>query len=799
MEAAARQPAVLAHLRTVRNLPPAHLDTDERAALASLARVLLHAASQLKLVFRDAGCVDHSEIAAVARQALNAATGLGEDTLRHTARVTHLLIDEFQDISPEQLELVQAITSGWAEGDGHSLFCVGDPMQSIYLFRDAEVGLFLQVRANGVGDIRLEPLQLTRNFRSQQALVEWSNQAFRQIFPPVENLRSSAVTFLAAQVARATDVRLSAEVRILAQADDDAVAEARHIARELMELREKSPELRVAVLVQSRALAGPILRALRDRGMPVLGVDLASLAERPVVRDLAALGQALLDSGDRTAWLAVLRAPTCGLLLADLLVLAEAEGPGPLVERLDRPDVLVGLSADALARLRRAGPVLQAAWRARGSRGIAENIEQCWLQLGGSAACSDAAELDVARQFLLALRNLEEREGPLAPRRLAALADRLLDRGHAVGANPVEVLTIHAAKGLEWDVVFVPGLGRGTRRDDAPLLYSLELPGSRGSDLLLAVRSLGRPNTSDPLARYIRFLQSERQDNERLRLLYVAATRARLRLYLSGHAPQDRNGQARPRSGSLLQRLWPAVAHEFAGLAPGRAQPAADGAALPMLWKRLPADFQPPQAPCLPDFESLTRAQADDDESWIEFAWVGPLARAAGTVMHAELERLARMGEAAVSELASRTHACATGLRELGIPADLAASTASQIIARLAQLVREDTARWLLFAAHRTDASELRLSGMVDGELRNVVIDRSFVAADGTRWIVDYKTGVHHGSGLEEFVARELTRYAPQLRLYAALASRLGPEPVRAALYFPWLGEFRELQSATST
>ena len=106
---------------------------------------------------------------------------------------------------------------------------------------------------------------------------------------------------------------------------------------------------------------------------------------------------------------------------------------------------------------------------------------------------------------------------------------------------------------------------------------------------------------------------------------------------------------------------------------------------------------------------------------------------------------------------------------------------------------REERVRWLLFTPHRGAASELRLTGFVDGELRNAVIDRSFIDADGTRWIVDYKTSQHAGGGLDEFIDRELARYAAQLRLYTQLARGLGPEPVRAALYFPWLGEFREL------
>ncbi len=143
--------------------------------------------------------------------------------MRHTLRVSHLLVDEFQDTSPEQLELVQALTSGWEQGESRSLFLVGDPMQSIYLFRDSEVGLFLQTRAAGVGQIPLEALQLTRNFRSQAGLVGWVNRVFARIFPRVENLRSSAVTFLPSEAARAADERLQAQVRLWPQPQDDAM------------------------------------------------------------------------------------------------------------------------------------------------------------------------------------------------------------------------------------------------------------------------------------------------------------------------------------------------------------------------------------------------------------------------------------------------------------------------------------------------------------------------------------------------------------------------------------------------
>ncbi len=268
-----------------------------------------------------------------------------------------------------------------------------------------------------------------------------------------------------------------------------------------------------------------------------------------------------------------------------------------------------------------------------------------------------------------ALRRLIEREGRLQPARLAELAARLRGRDEVAGENPVEVLTIHHAKGLEWDVVFVPGLGRTGAADRPPLLRSLELPAPAGdTDLLLAVRSLGEGDATDPLARYITRLQAERLRNERLRLLYVAATRARHRLYLAGHAAPDKDGEPRPASRSLLALLWPAVREEFRGLQQDATpNPVSQVAPLKMLWNRLPTGFRLPQAPPLPVIESLTRAQRVRMRIRWSSAGSDRWRRASGTVMHAELERLALLGTAGLAGLAAREGACAAGLREQGI------------------------------------------------------------------------------------------------------------------------------------
>ena len=127
------------------------------------------------------------------------------------------------------------------------------------------------------------------------------------------------------------------------------------------------------------------------------------------------------------------------------------------------------------------------------------------------------------------------------------------------------------------------------------------------------------------------------------------------------------------------------------------------------------------------------------------------------------------------------------------MPARERDEAADLIVSALGRTLADARGRWILKNTHRDARSELALTGIAAGSLRSVVIDRSFVDEEGTRWVIDYKTSRHEGAGLEEFLASELERYRPQLSTYQALARELGPEPVRAALYFPLLSAFREL------
>lgn len=128
-----------------------------------------------------------------------------------------------------------------------------------------------------------------------------------------------------------------------------------------------------------------------------------------------------------------------------------------------------------------------------------------------------------------------------------------------------------------------------------------------------------------------------------------------------------------------------------------------------------------------------------------------------------------------------------------GISGDELGDAVETVVTALARVQADDRGRWLFDDTHRETASELALSGFEAGRIVHAIIDRMFVDAEGTRWIIDYKTSRHGGGAIEDFLDSEMERYRPQLERYARLAAALGTEPVQVALYFPLLGAFRIL------
>jgi len=774
-------------LADLKRLPPACYSDAQWETLTAIAELLPHALAQLKVVFQARGEVDFTEVAQGALAALGEEDAPTDLALALDYRIRHLLVDEFQDTSITQYELIARLTGGWEPGDGRTVFAVGDPMQSIYRFREAEVGEFLRTwERERLGNVAVEPVRLSANFRSQAGIVAWVNDAFARILPAHEDAASGAVPYTASSPVHAP--LPGAAVEVYPFFSDDREGEAKRVVELVGDARRNEPRATIAILVRNRSHLGEIVPRLKAEGLRFRAIEIDALGARPVVNDLLALTRALAHPADRVAWLAVLRAPWCGLTLADLCALCEGRGDETVWDSMRDGS---RLSADGRERLARTRELMGAALANRLRGPLRDAVEGCWLALGGPACVESETDLEDAEIYLDALSEFEEAGALPDP---AAFEERLaelwaLPDVHAAESD-VQIMTIHKAKGLEFDHVIVPGLGRTPRADDKRLFLWIERPGREAPELLVApIEEAGAQD--DPIYAWLRRLDAERAGHEAARLLYVAATRAKKRLHLLGAAKLEDGVPKRPSQASLLAKLWPAVEAKFVEAAGAHGEPQAEdepARALPSQeLVRLGSGWRTPDPPAAVAWQATMEDTSIRDD--IEFSWAGETARRVGSVVHRWLQRIAEdemqgwSGER-VARLRGRF---AKELEERGVQASELEEAVERVRAALANTLDDVRGKWLL-GPQRESRNEYRLSAAGREGVRHYVIDRVFVDENGERWIVDWKTSRHEGTDVEGFLDRERERYRAQMERYREV---LGGG--RCGLYFPVHGGWREV------
>jgi ATP-dependent exoDNAse (exonuclease V) beta subunit len=572
-----------------------------------------------------------------------------------------------------------------------------------------------------------------------------------------------------------------------------------------------------------------VAEALREAAIPFRAVELEELSQRPEVLDALALAHALLNREDRVAWLGVLRAPWCGLSLADLHTLTSADD----AELLKRPvpelvaERLHLLTAEGRTAAGRVLHVVETVPRIRFAQpavSLGTWIEEAWLMLGG-AQCVDAAAHANLDLLWRALDALPEGEQDLLGPALDAALERLkaLPDPDAESECGVQLMTIHKSKGLEFEVVIVPELQAATARGSVKMLSWLErgLPGAEESEDLtefLVAPQASKGSDSGATKKWVDRAYHEREVQEMRRLLYVAATRAREELHLLARPAYktEKDGSltlVEPRE-SLLRTAWPALEADVrarfdAWCVPRETQVADIAAAaenlLAMLapergtlLRRLPSDVRI-------DSSLSLAAAAEPAVAGIGKLYErhegGVLSRALGVGVHALLEELARLRateswDAASTLLARMEPRIAATVRGSGVEREQASRIASRAMEIALRAAEDAAGRWIL-SPHAGAASEVRWAGVVNGRLRTVQVDRVFRAGaeplteDGAVWwIVDYKTAQDDGA---DAALPELRRmFAPQIEAYAQVLRNLrgADAQIRGGLYYPRMMRF---------
>lgn len=790
------QPALLQGLWQTQCLPHRLVDSAQLDVMSQFFQCLRLLEATLQDTFRTEGTLDFTEMAQRALQALGNAQAPSELLLKIDMDLRHILIDEFQDTNIAQKTLLTQLCSGWERHDGRTLFLVGDPMQSIYRFRNAEVALFLDIAEKAqrnqdlpeseqrgvIGEVVMHYLQLCENFRSDAGIIDWVNLNFSQVFPEADTPELGGIRYSPSQAFRpvGADPAVQAYPFYYAKTPDDALADhcpgmcydnreqadrmmAEHTVALIREAQQRGHG--VAVLVRSRSHVDTLYPLLREAGVPVRAVNMEPLGHRPEVQDLLQLLRALTHEGDRLAWLSVLRAPFCGFDLPSLSLLFEANTqqsvPSILRQRLaDAEWCQAHLSEDARTRLHWVGQLLLQSHLEDDSLGA--RGERLWQQLGGDALYAQPA----ARKNVQTLLNVVDDIAQYGLLDLTLLEEKIKDlyAEPDTAPNAVSLMTMHAAKGLEFDEVILYGLHKIPRVDTGELL---EIESDRGR-LLMGLIKEKATGEEDRITRLIRQRNHMRAAYEEQRLFYVACTRAKKRL----HMPYLQAVDSDPSSRSMLRflRALPpgAVVHSHQP-ATVTSQPTPHG----FQWHR-PLLQRYTQAYLRQQQRHLPEATATLSPRWV---FDNGSAAAEGTVVHHCLEQLGRQGLVPDSFQRWRPMVQYT-LQTLGVDSDTLAASTDRVMQLMDTLLHNERVRTLI--QHPNAKREWVLHNS-DGQHKVIDVVLFEPEADV---IVDYKTNAPNtDESPDAFAQRLIQSYSDQLRHYAQWVQALRQRPVKAVLF----------------
>lgn len=715
------------------NLPSPHYSDRQWEMLTHILIVLPVLVAHLKLLFQQTRKIDYVEIILKALEALGEEELPTQLTLNLDYKIQHILVDEFQDTSFTQFHLLEKLTAGWQQGDGRSLFVVGDPMQSIYRFRKAEVGLFIRAAEQGIGAVSLHLLVLRANFRCQQTLMSWINDTFSVIFPKKNAIFSGAIVY-SPSVAMQTSATIKSNVSCHVGLSEEGQAEAWGIKDIISSLLIKEPEHKIAILVRSRTHLSQIIPLLKNHHIPFNASEISAITESAIIQDLVALTRAIHYLTDRIAWLAVLRAPWCGLELADLTLIAEKN---EVIWDALKDKKNLALSEFGQQRVMCLVSVLEQVLQRRQHVALVPLIENAWRDLGGEECLDSAEQVAQVELFFKLLADLDE-GGEIKDRsKLNTALDKLFI--HEANALPhaVEVMTIHKAKGLEFDSVILPGLQASTVYDAHALLLWLERPRlHEGEDLLIAPLKPVEITEHDPIYRYLRYMENQKAKNELDRLLYVAATRAKKNLFLTWSQKPDDAKQYAPPTGSFLALLWPIVKdmphHQTvlsASIETNIQRKLRRFVSMVSMQESIPIDF-----------EDANPRNDDQKEEENRTLLENRLHRNVGILVHRIFMQICQrsLDVWLAQSRESHQHAWKIILQGLGTPLSLlekSLALAEQIVGNTLQ---DERGRWLL-SPQKNAIMNYPVMLLKANKTEQIVIDRIFIDKEGNRWLVLFK------------------------------------------------------------
>ena len=727
--------------------------------------LLIDMVTRLNEKFKERRIIDFTQIMGNAVEALR-------DThlpLILDQNISHILVDEFQDTNESQLIFIELLTQNFAGNPDKSFFAVGDPMQSIYRFRKAEVEIFSRVQKSGISDLKLTSLFLKVNFRSNKNIIDWLNNSFSKAFPLIDDSDEGSVPYSSCE---SSNNNLEGGMELIALTCDTKSktaqyeAEALYVLNLIKDTRKSNPDASIAVLTRSKAHLNELITLInkKDSSIPIDAIEMSKILSNQTFQDILCLTKALFDFSDRTNWIAALKSPWCGLSINDLVLLFEKDHKSLVWELINNIDNTSRLDKNSARRLRSFVEVIRENIQYRGRISHRYFVEGIWRQLNGEKSMVDSNDIQNIDLFL---ELLEEASEILSIDfiKLERLIENKFISKTSIQKNSIKFLTIQRSKGLEFDHVIIPNLNKRTRNEE--------------SDLVLydkSTLSIKNPGNDKNLHSYHAYKERKRLDNEKIRLLYVAMTRAKNKCYLIGTVKKE-GDLVIPNSGTFMNILWPFFSDKFTEIATPEDENSFEKF-IPKL-RRLNDNF----------YSGDKRYKRSIDTEELSFCYPNmstDIQRFTGNIVHKYLEIIVKKQLDIDKILCNKldyTESLYLGKnfkkKDIKIGLNLVKKS-------LEMLKKTSDGRWIL-NRYLADNSEVSYLLESNNTTTQHIPDRSFIEND-IQWIIDYKTPFSPIKNL----AVEAKKHLPQLRLYETIFKE-NKRVIQKAIYFAPQGKLIKL------